>query len=314
MDKTIVNPLRGIAMKVCSIVLFVCMSSLIKLGGEGLATGQITFFRSFFAMFPILGWLLISGELKGAFKTANPVGHFYRGFIGVSSMALGFYGIVHLPLPEYIAIGYAQPLFAVIAGWLMLGEIVRRYRWSAVAAGFVGVVIILWPRLEAIRSGTLGLEGTMGAAAVLTAAAISAVAMVHVRQLVRTENTPTIVLYFSLSSSCFALLTLPFGWVAMTPASAGLLIVAGFFGGAGQILLTESYRYADVSAVAPFEYTSIIWGTIAGYFLFSEFPDHTLILGTIIVIGSGIFIIYRENRLAKERIAAHRREKIIADA
>jgi drug/metabolite transporter (DMT)-like permease len=314
MDKTIANPLRGIAMKVCSIVLFVCMSSLIKLGGEGLATGQITFFRSFFAMFPILGWLAVNGELKGSLRTANPVGHFYRGFIGVSSMALGFYGIVHLPLPEYIAIGYAQPLFAVIAGWLMLGEIVRRYRWSAVAAGFVGVVIILWPRLEAIRNGTLGVEGTMGAVAVLAAAAISAVAMVHVRQLVRTENTPTIVLYFSLSSSCFALLTLPFGWVAMAPMSAALLIVGGFFGGAGQILLTESYRYADVSAVAPFEYTSIIWGTIAGYFLFSELPDETLILGTIIVIGSGIFIIYRENKRAKELIAARQREKIIADA
>jgi drug/metabolite transporter (DMT)-like permease len=301
-------------MKVCSIVLFVCMSSLIKLGGEGLATGQITFFRSFFAMFPILGWLAISGELKGAFRTANPVGHFYRGFIGVSSMALGFFGVVHLPLPEYIAIGYAQPLFAVVAGWLLLGEIVRRYRWSAVAAGFVGVVIILWPRLEAIRSGTLGLEGTMGAVAVLASAAISAIAMVHVRQLVRTENTPTIVLYFSLSSSCFSLLTLPFGWVAMTPVSAGLLILAGFFGGVGQILLTESYRYADVSAVAPFEYTSIIWGTISGYFLFSELPDQTLILGTAIVIGSGIFIIYRESRRTKEIVAGREREKITADA
>lgn len=314
MDKTIANPLRGIAMKVCSIVLFVCMSSLIKLGGEGLATGQITFFRSFFAMFPILGWLALNGQLRGAFRTANPVGHFYRGFIGVSSMALGFFGIVHLPLPEYIAIGYAQPLFAVIAGWLLLGEIVRRYRWSAVAAGFIGVIIILWPRLEAMRSGTLGIEGTMGAIAVLASAAISAIAMVHVRQLVRTENTPTIVLYFSLSSSCFSLLTLPFGWAAMTPGSAGLLIVAGFFGGVGQILLTESYRYADVSAVAPFEYTSIIWGTISGYLLFNELPDETLILGTAIVIGSGIFIIYRESRRTKELIAARAREKIIADA
>jgi S-adenosylmethionine uptake transporter len=314
MDKTIANPLRGIAMKVCSIVLFVCMSSLIKLGGEGLATGQITFFRSFFAMFPIVGWLALSGTIKGAFRTANPLGHFYRGFIGVSSMALGFFGIVHLPLPEYIAIGYAQPLFAVIAGAVLLKEIVRRYRWSAVAAGFVGVVIILWPRLEAIRNGTLGVEGTLGAVATLSAAAISAIAMVHVRQLVRTESTPTIVFYFSLSSSCFALLTLPFGWVAMTPLSAGLLIVAGFFGGVGQILLTESYRYADVSAVAPFEYTSIIWGTIAGYLLFDEFPDETLILGTAIVIGSGIFIIYRESKRTKELIAAREREKLIADA
>jgi drug/metabolite transporter (DMT)-like permease len=303
MDKTIANPLRGIAMKVASIVLFVCMSSLIKLAGTGLATGQITFFRSFFAMFPILAWLALSGSLRGAYRTANPVGHFYRGFIGVSSMGLGFFGVMHLPLPEYIAIGYAQPLFAVVAGAVLLGEIVRRYRWSAVAAGFVGVVIILWPRLDALRSGTLGVEGSLGAVAVLASAAISAVAMVHVRQLVRTENTPTIVLYFSLSSSCFALLTLPFGWNEVSLTSASLLILAGFFGGGGQILLTESYRYADVSAVAPFEYTSIIWGTISGYLLFGELPDQMLIVGTAIVIGAGIFIIYRESRRARVLVA-----------
>jgi drug/metabolite transporter (DMT)-like permease len=312
MDKTIANPLRGIAMKVCSIVLFVCMSSMIKLAGQGLATGQITFFRSFFAMFPIIAWLAINGQLGGAFRTANPVGHFYRGFIGVSSMGLGFYGIVHLPLPEYVAIGYAQPLFAVIAGAVLLGEIVRRYRWSAVAAGFVGVVIILWPRLDAVRSGTLGFDASLGAVAVLASAAISAVAMVHVRQLVRTENTPTIVLYFSLSSSCFSLLTLPFGWSEMTIYSAGLLILAGFIGGAGQILLTESYRYADVSAVAPFEYTSIIWATISGYLLFNELPDETLLLGTAIVIGSGIFIIYRESQRTRALIAADQDRRRLA--
>jgi drug/metabolite transporter (DMT)-like permease len=155
-----------------------------------------------------------------------------------------------------------------------------------------------------IRSGSLGLEGTLGALAVLGSAALAAIAMVHVRQLVRTENTPTIVLYFSLTSSLMSLLTIPFGWSAMTLTQVVLLVSAGFFGGLGQILLTESYRYADVSAVAPFEYTSIIWGTIAGYLLFSELPDSTLIGGTVIVIGAGIFIIYREARLKKENARA----------
>jgi S-adenosylmethionine uptake transporter len=300
MDKTTANPVRGIAMKVCSIVLFVCMTALIKQGGQGLATGQNTFFRSAFAMVPILAWLIWRGELKGAFRTSNPVGHFYRGFIGVISMSLGFYGIVHLPLPEYIAIGYAMPLFSVIAGAVLLKEVVRRYRWGAVFAGFIGVIIILWPRLDAIRSGTLGTEGTLGAIAVLGSAAVAAIAMVQVRQLVRTENTPTIVLYFSLSAAIYSLMTLPFGWVAMSADAVALLILAGFFGGCGQILLTESYRYADVSAVAPFEYTSIIWATIVGYVAFGELPDRTLLFGTVIVIGAGIYILYRENRRARE--------------
>jgi drug/metabolite transporter (DMT)-like permease len=296
MDRTIANPLRGIAMKVLSIMLFICMQGLIKEGGKGLATGEITFFRSFFAMIPILGWLAVRGELATGFKTANPIGHFYRGFIGVCAMTLGFYGIVHLPLPESIAISYAMPLFSVIAGAVLLKEDVHRYRWGAVFAGFIGVVIILWPRLDMIRQGTFGVGATSGALAVLCAAALSAIAMVHVRQLVRTEGTPTIVFYFSLSATIFSLMTLPFGWNAISWPAAAMLISAGLIGGVAQILLTESYRYADVSAVAPFEYTSIIWGTIIGYFFFNELPDETLLVGTVIVIGAGIFILYRERR------------------
>lgn len=296
MDRTIANPVRGIAMKVLSITLFISMQSMVKLAGPGVATGEITFFRSFFALVPIMGWLAFRGQLAGSFKTANPMGHFYRGFVGVSSMGLGFYGVVHLPLPEAIAIGYAMPLFAVIAGAVLLGEDVRRYRWGAVAAGFLGVLIILWPRLTLFESGKLGAEEFAGVMAVLFSAALAAVAMVHVRQLVRTERTPTIVLYFSLTSAIFSLGTLPFGWVWPGWEQATLLICAGFVGGVGQILLTESYRYAEVSTIAPFEYTSIIWGTILGYYLFGDLPGGTLLFGAAIVIGAGIFILYRETR------------------
>lgn len=297
MDRTTADPMRGIAMKVLSITLFIAMQSMVKLAGPGIATGEITFFRSFFALVPIMGWLVLRGQLAGSFKTANPMGHFYRGFVGVSAMGLGFYGVVHLPLPEAIAIGYAMPLFAVIAGAVLLGENVRRYRWGAVAAGFIGVVIILWPRLTLFEGGKLGASEFAGVTAVLFSAALAAVAMVHVRQLVRTEGTPTIVLYFSLSSAIFSLGTLPFGWDWPTWQQATLLICAGFVGGIGQILLTESYRYAEVSTIAPFEYTSIIWATIFGYFLFGDLPGGTLLLGSAIVIGAGIFILYRETRL-----------------
>jgi drug/metabolite transporter (DMT)-like permease len=296
MDRTVANPMRGIVMKVLSITLFIAMQSMVKLAGPGIATGEITFFRSFFALVPIMGWLAFRGQLAGSFKTANPMGHFYRGFVGVSSMGLGFYGIVHLPLPEAIAIGYAMPLFAVIAGAVLLGEDVRRYRWGAVMAGFLGVLVILWPRLTLFESGQLGAEEFAGVMAVLFSAALAAVAMVHVRQLVRTERTPTIVLYFSLTSAVFSLGTLPFGWAWPSLSQATLLICAGFIGGIGQILLTESYRYAEVSTIAPFEYTSIIWGTIFGYYLFGDLPGGTLLFGAAIVIGAGIFILYRETR------------------
>jgi drug/metabolite transporter (DMT)-like permease len=297
MDKTTANPVRGIAMKCLSIMLFVGMQTLIKVAGQGIPTGEITFFRSLFAMPAILCWLAWRGELKMAFATKNPVGHFYRGFIGIISMWLGFYGLLHLPLPEAIAISYAMPLFAVIAGAVFLGEVVRRYRWSAVASGFVGVMIILWPRLTVLSSGTVGVSETIGAIAVLAAAAMGAAAMVQVRQLVRTEKTPTIVLYFSLTATVLSLTTLPLGWSSIPPAHALFLISAGLLGGIAQILLTESYRHADVSAVAPFEYSSIVWGTIAGYFVFGELPGGTLAVGTLIVVLSGVFIVYREARL-----------------
>lgn len=296
MDKTTFNPARGIAMKVLSIMLFIAMQTLIKLAGPEIATGEVTFFRSFFALVPIMGWLAFRGDLARSFKTANPMGHFYRGFVGVSSMALGFYGVVHLPLPEAVAIGYAMPLFAVVAGAVLLGEDVRRYRWGAVFGGFVGVVIIIWPKFTLFNAGGLSPNEISGVAAVLFSAALAAVAMVHVRQLVRTESTPTIVLYFSISSALISLMTLPFGWSLLPWSAAALLICAGFIGGIGQILLTESYRHADVSTIAPFEYTSIFWATIFGYYIFGDMPGGTLLFGAAIVIGAGIFILWRETR------------------
>lgn len=297
MDKTTANPLRGILLKVLSLILFISMQGLIKAGGKGLAVGEVTFFRAAFAMVPILLYLALRGQLVSAFRTNNIRGHFGRGLIGISSMTLGFYGILHLPLPESIALGYAMPLMTVIAGAVFLGEVVRFYRWSAVLFGLIGVMIILWPRLTILTGGAMNIGEAKGAIAVLCSAALSALAVVQVRQLVRTENTPTIVLYFSLSAAAFSLLTLPFGWGAVSWHSATLLISAGFIGGIAQIMLTEGYRFAGVSTVAPFEYTSIIWGTLIGYYFFDEVPASTVMIGAAIVIGSGIFIIYRERQL-----------------
>lgn len=304
MDKTVTNPLRGITMKLLSILLFLCMQMLIKEGGKGLATGQITFFRSLFAMPAILAWLALRGDFLSAFRTDNPFGHFKRGFIGVISMSFGFYALVHLPLPEAIVIGYALPLFTVIAGAILLGEEVRAYRWSAVAVGFVGVMIILWPKLDLFTSGRMGAGEFAGSIAALLSAGMAALAMVQVRQLVRTENTPTIVLYFSLSATLLSLLTIPFGWPAMTWEQALMLMGAGFFGGVAQILLTESYRYADVSTIAPFEYTSIIGGATVGYLLFGETLSASLFFGAAVIISSGVFIIWRESRRGVRRPTA----------
>jgi S-adenosylmethionine uptake transporter len=306
MDADVESPMKGIVLKVLSVVVFVCMSTCIKAAGDGIATGQITFYRSAFAMVPILVFLACRGQLRDAFRTRNVSGHLARGFVGILSMSCGFYGLVHLPLPEAIAIGYAMPLLAVAFAAIFLGEIVRLYRWSAVVIGMVGVLIITWPRLTLFDEGGFGSGEALGAVAVLLSATLGAIAMVLVRKLVQKERTHTIVLYFSLSASVYSLATVPFGWVAMSWQAFFLLMLAGFCGGIAQILLTESYRHADMSTIAPFEYTSIVLGMIIGYVLFGDVPTGTMLAGTAIVVGAGIFIIYREHQLGLERKGARK--------
>jgi drug/metabolite transporter (DMT)-like permease len=303
MDTQSSDPMKGIFLKVASVVIFLCMSALIKAAGKDLAAGQITFLRSAFAMVPILVFLAMHGQLRDAFRTNDIFGHLKRGFIGILSMGFGFYGLIHLPLPESIALGYALPLVTVVVAAVFLKEKVGIYRWSAVLIGLLGVAIISWPRLTLFRTGGIGSSEAMGVLAMLAFAVLGSFAMVLVRKLVQTERTPTIVLYFSLFASIFSLGTLPFGWIALSWQSLGLMALAGFCGGIAQILLTSSYRYADVSTIAPFEYTSIVLGLIIGYFLFGDVPTGPMLIGTAVVVSAGIFVIFREHQLNLKRRA-----------
>lgn len=298
------NPLRGIMFKILSVVIFVLMQTCIKAAGAGIPAGQITFFRSAFALIPIIAYLAWRRDLGTAFKTDRPFGHFKRGLFGIMSMACGFYGLLHLPLPEAIAIGYASPLMAVVFAAVILREKIRVYRWTAVMAGMVGVLIVSWPNLTAFSEGGLQSMQAWGAAAVLMAAVLSGLAMVQVRQLVQTEKTATIVFYFSLTGAFLSLISVPFGWSVLSAEQAALLIGSGICGGIAQIFLTESYRHADVSAVAPFEYTSFLLGIAIAFVVFGDIPTTPMIVGTAITIAAGIFIVYRERQLGIERKAA----------
>lgn len=294
------RPLLGIAMKVASVCAFMGMATCIKLAGQ-LPPGQIVFFRSFFAILPIIAWLSWTHGLTGVWRTQRPLSHIARGVVGVTAMSLGFYGLTRLPLPDATAIGYARPLMTVIFGAIFLGEVVRLYRWAAVLVGLVGVLLISWPNLQAFRDGDLNNAEALGAAAVFASACIAALAFVLVRKLIQTEKTPTIVLYFSVTASTLALATIPFGWSPLTGFQIVSLVAAGGFGGLGQILLTEGYRHADTATIAPFEYTSVILSIAIGIVVFAEFPTGWTIAGSVVVIASGIFIIYREHRLGLKR-------------
>lgn len=296
------RPLRGIALKIGSVLVFIVMSAMIKATAQHVPAGQAVFFRSFFAIPVIVAWLALRRELSAGFRTANPLGHVWRGFAGTIAMGLGFAGLAYLPLPEVTAIGYAAPLLTVIFAAMFLNEQVRAFRISCVALGLTGVLVVLSPRLTVLQGGA-GQTEALGAMLVLGGAVFAALAQVFVRKLVQTERTATVVFWFSVTASGLSLITLPFGWVIPTPTEAALLVGCGILGGIGQILLTSSYREADASLVAPFEYASMIFALAIGYFVFAEAPTATMLAGAALVVTAGILIILRERKLGKDRAA-----------
>lgn len=294
------RPLRGIAFKLASVLVFIVMASMIKATAAHVPAGQAVFFRSFFAIPVIVAWLSWRRELRSGLKTANPLGHVWRGLLGTLAMGLGFAGLGFLPLPEVTAIGYAAPLLTVIFAAMFLGEDVRLFRISAVALGMTGVLIVLAPRLS-LAPGSAGTAEALGAMLVLGGAVFAALAQVFVRKLVLTEATATIVFWFSITAVVLSLVTLPFGWVWPTAGETAILIGAGLLGGLGQMLLTTSYREADASLVAPFDYASMIFALGIGYFVFAEVPTWPMLGGAALIVTAGILIIWRERKLGLER-------------
>jgi len=300
------NPLRGIGLKVLSVSIFTMMAICIKAAAPEVPPGQAVFFRSTIAIPVILAWLVWQRNLAHGLDTRNPMGHVWRGLVGTTAMGLGFTALGLLPLPEVTALGYAAPLLTVVFAAMFLGEEVRVFRLSAVLLGLVGVVIVLAPRLTILDVETASKLQTIGAMAALLGAVFAALAQVFVRKLVHSEQTAAIVFYFSLTASVLSLATLPFGWIWPDPRQAALLVGAGVCGGVGQILLTESYRHADVSVIAPFEYVSMLLALVLGYAIFAEIPTASMLGGASLIVSAGLFIIWREHRLGLERARARK--------
>ena len=298
------RPVLGVSLKIASAIVLTVMLVLIKIVGDRIPVGEIVFARTFFGMMPIVALSAIRGELADAFVTKRPFGHALRSVIGLTAMVSWFAALTMLPLPDATAITYCAPLITVIFAAIFLGETVRIYRWGAVVVGFVGVIIILSPHLS---FGNVGDTTARNGAILSFVAAIGmAGAMTMVRKLTETERTGAIVLYFSATGALFSLATLPFGWVMPSTEDAILLVSIGLVGGIGQILLTQSYRLADASTIAPFDYTSIIWAMLLGWIVFGEAPEMPVYIGSAILVVAGLFVIYREHRLGLDSARARR--------
>jgi len=171
-----------------------------------------------------------------------------------------------------------------------------------VLIGFSGVIVMLIPHLDVGRYAAIG--GTAAAAGsmfAIVSAFCNAGTVIQTRRLTQSETTSSIVFYFSLVCAIAGALTLPFAWYSPTLRELAALIALGVLGGFAHILLTESYRYAAASVVAPFDYTSMLWALLLGYWLFGELPDTLVYVGATIVAAAGLYVIWRERQLGLQR-------------
>jgi drug/metabolite transporter (DMT)-like permease len=295
------NIARGILLKIASALVFAVMSALVRWVSETVPVGQVVFYRSAVAIVPVLGIYAVRGKLTSAVRTQRPFGHVTRGTIGVVGMFLSFAALARLPLAEVTAIGFAAPLITVALAALILHERVRIFRWSAVGVGFLGVMVMLSPHLDFAAAQTRGASAAIGAVLALLAAVTSAGSTIQTRRLTGSETNSAIVFYFSLISAIGGLLTWPFGWAHPAISVQCALIAIGLLGGIGHLLMTESFRLAPASVVAPFDYTAILWTMILGYVMFGEVPASVVFIGAGIVTVSGLFVIWRERQLGRQR-------------
>jgi drug/metabolite transporter (DMT)-like permease len=298
------NLFKAIGFKLFSALLFAAMSALVRQLGDSAPVGQMVFFRSAFAIVPVVVIYAVRGELASAVRTGRPMGQLGRGLLSVLSMFANFSALTRLPLADATAISFASPLFTVALAATILKERVRIYRWSAVLIGFVGVIVMLIPHFDPAYYAAAGAAATATAGSMfaILSAFCTAGTVIQTRRLVQSETTPSIVFYFSLVCAIAGALTLPFAWHSPTGAELAALISLGVLGGLAHIFLTESYRYAAASVVAPFDYSSMLWALLLGYWMFGELPSELVYVGASIVAGAGLYVIWRERQLGLTRI------------
>ena len=306
------NVLKAISLKVMSALLFAVMSALVRFLGEKYPVGQIVFFRSAFAILPVVVIYAWRNELMAAVRTVRPLGHAGRGVISMCGMFCNFSALARLPLVDATAISFAAPLITVAMAAIILKERVRIYRWSAVIVGFVGILVMLGPHFDlSVHAGSAAT--TAGIAFAIVGAFFNSGSVIQTRRLTQTETTSSIVFYFSLICALAGLATWPLGWLVpawkldwLVPTWPELaaLVTIGLCGGIAHLLLTESYRLAPASLVAPFDYTSMVWAFLLGYFFFSELPTVHVFIGAAIIAAAGLFVIWRERQLGLQRARA----------
>jgi drug/metabolite transporter (DMT)-like permease len=269
------------------------MSILIKLVSDrGVSLPEIVFWRQAFAL-PVVLLVLWHGPGLVSVATQRFGAHLGRSVVGLVCMVMNFTAITLLPLAEATTLSYATPIFATLMGLVLFGEQVGLKRGLAIFAGFIGVLFVAQP-----SGAQLDPLGTiLGLGAALLVALIS----FQIRDLGKTESATTTVFWFTALSTFGMLFLLPFVWQPHDGTSWLMLLAMGTLGGIAQFAMVASLRHAPVSTVVGMDYISLVWTTIAGWLIWQQVPGPSTWIGAAIIIASGLFIAWREHRLALER-------------
>ena len=280
----------GAVYMILSVLFFSFMDILIKVTDE-YDVGQIMFFRALFGLVPIF-FLIPKNRMKNFYKTKNIKLHFYRSFFGAIAMAAIFIGLRNLQLAEVTALAFSGPLWVVLFSMFFLSEKIRLKRWIAVGLGFIGVIIISKPGFDNLNFYynypiifCIGFAGVSILIRKLTLAG---------------ESIWLIAFYFSLVSGLGGLLTIPFGvWKMPSTYDFILLILIGLLGGIANLLLTQSYKLAEVTLTTPLKYLSLVIAIIFGFYFFEEIPSIYTLSGAALIVVSSVIIFIRGSQLKK---------------
>lgn len=285
----------GMALRAAAALSFSLMYALMKWAAtfEPVSAGEMVFYRSVFGLPVVLFWVLSSKGGLASISTRRPLVHVWRCALGVSGILLIFQGLRLLPLADATTIGFTAPIFATLFSILFLKEKVGRHRWTAIALGFLGVLVM-------VRPGAAGAPPLGGLLFALGGACLAAGVTVTLRQLGKTESATAIVFWFFIACSAVGgVLTLIDGH-SHTWAVLGVLAAGGLAGGLAQLLMTTSLQHAPVSALAPLDYLQMVGAVVLGWLLLSDAPTAATLSGAALIAGSGLYTAWRERILRRD--------------
>ena len=272
-----------------SVIAFSLMDLIVK-WSDNYPLGQVLVFRSFFGFIPIL-FLIPKNRFKNFYYTKRPGLHFLRSFVGIIALVAIFIALRKLPLAVVVSLSYASPIFITIFSIFLLSEKVGAFRWLAVIIGFIGVLIISEPGFTNLNIFYL--------LPIIFCIGLAFVSII-LRKMSTTEPVWLMTFYFTLTIGIVGLTTLPFGWIMPTTKDFFILAMIGILGGFANLWLTQAYKLAEVSLVAPLRYLSIIFAISCGYLIWNEIPTSKTMIGAFFVISASLIIFIREFRKKKK--------------